>query len=114
MTTKWAQICLLSGVHCLYILSVLHYKAWLLRRSNLLFLPLFSVTQLEDRFAYRQITIGGDFTCVYLQEINSNPVRSFLKCFGLNNLGQLGLGDTNDRGDQFGEMGNNLPTVCLD
>lgn len=34
-----------------------------------------------------------------------------IKCWGGNGWGQLGLGDTNPRGDGPGEMGNNLPTV---
>ena len=36
-----------------------------------------------------------------------------LKCWGYNFYGQLGLGDTNDRGDQGGEMGDSLPSVDL-
>jgi cysteine-rich repeat protein len=36
-----------------------------------------------------------------------------VKCWGRNNLGQLGLGDTNDRGDQPNEMGDDLPPVEL-
>ena len=36
-----------------------------------------------------------------------------LKCFGLNNYGQLGYGDTNRRGDASGEMGDNLPFIDL-
>ena len=35
------------------------------------------------------------------------------KCWGKNTNGFLGLGDTLDRGDQPGEMGDNLPTVDL-
>ena len=34
-----------------------------------------------------------------------------LKCWGWNISGQLGLGDTTDRGDAAGEMGDNLPAV---
>lgn len=33
------------------------------------------------------------------------------KCWGLNGSGQLGLGDTNNRGDDVNEMGNNLQIV---
>ena len=39
------------------------------------------------------------------------PARS--KCWGGNYYGQLGLGDTNFRGDGASEMGANLPTVDL-
>lgn len=36
-----------------------------------------------------------------------------VKCFGSNKYGQLGLGDTLDRGDEPGEMGDSLPFVDL-
>lgn len=36
-----------------------------------------------------------------------------VKCFGKNYAGQLGLGDTVNRGDDAGEMGDNLDTVNL-
>ncbi len=36
-----------------------------------------------------------------------------VKCWGLNNWGQLGLGDRDDRGDAPGEMGDKLPVVDL-
>ncbi|MCC7440257.1 MAG: hypothetical protein IT285_01405 [Bdellovibrionales bacterium] len=36
-----------------------------------------------------------------------------VKCWGYNNYGQLGLGDTNNRGDNAGEMGDSLPYVDL-
>lgn len=36
-----------------------------------------------------------------------------LKCWGYNNDGQLGLGDSFHRGDQPSEMGDTLPTVKL-
>ncbi len=51
--------------------------------------------------------IAGTFhTCAILDD------RS-VKCYGQNNLGQLGLGDTDDRGDESDEMGVNLPIVNL-
>jgi hypothetical protein len=36
-----------------------------------------------------------------------------VKCWGMNGYGQLGLGDTNNRGDEPGEMGDALPAVAL-
>eukprot|EP01083_Nonionella_stella_P067925 179993_1 len=36
-----------------------------------------------------------------------------MKCWGMNLYGQLGYGDTNNRGDVAGEMGDNLPEVDL-
>ena len=47
-------------------------------------------------------------TCAWL----SNDSYFFaLKCFGLNDLGQLGVGDIANRGDGEGEMGDFLPIV---
>ena len=37
-----------------------------------------------------------------------------IKCFGDNLYGQLGYGDTNDRGDESNEMSDYLPYVNLD
>jgi cysteine-rich repeat protein len=36
-----------------------------------------------------------------------------VKCWGINRYGQLGLGDGSTRGDNAGELGDNLP-VCID
>ena len=52
------------------------------------------------------VSAGGDHTCVVLDTAG-------VKCWGENAAGELGLGDTNDRGDVSGEMGTSLPTVSL-
>ena len=48
------------------------------------------------------ITAGNSHTCAVLD-------NGTVKCWGYNSDGQLGLGDTTDRGDDAGEMGDNLP-----
>ena len=52
------------------------------------------------------IASGGLHTCALLDNLS-------VKCWGYNNRGQLGLGDTNQRGDASDEMGDNLPAVDL-
>jgi MYXO-CTERM domain-containing protein len=52
-------------------------------------------------------TADGYHTCAKLDDAS-------LKCWGWNGIGQLGLGDTLDRGDEPGEMGDALPPVDLD
>ncbi len=52
------------------------------------------------------ISSGGTFTCALLD-------NATVKCWGYNSEGQLGLGDTDHRGDNAGEMGDDLPTVDL-
>ena len=52
-------------------------------------------------------TAAGDVhTCAVLDD-------GSVKCWGRNSYGQLGLGDTNSRGDGSNEMGDNLPVVDL-
>jgi len=54
----------------------------------------------------KSVALGLFHTCAIL---DNNSV----KCFGRNDFGQLGLGDTNHRGDQPGELGAALPAVDL-
>jgi len=53
------------------------------------------------------LSAGFHHTCVVFQD-------GTLKCWGKNGSGRLGLGDTLDRGDQPGEMGDALPFVQVD
>jgi alpha-tubulin suppressor-like RCC1 family protein len=54
----------------------------------------------------KAIVAGVQHTCALL---DNNTV----KCWGENGVGQLGLGDVNDRGDVAGEMGDALLPVSL-
>ena len=51
-------------------------------------------------------TAGSAHSCYMLD-------NGSVKCWGKNNLGQLGLGNTSNRGDNSSEMGDNLPVVDL-
>merc|ERR1719361_2939164 len=61
---------------------------------------------LGTGFVVRDFVTGSHSTCAVSTE-------NQIKCFGDNGYGQLGLGDTNRRGDSSGEMGDALPTVDL-
>ena len=54
----------------------------------------------------KAISAGRSHTCAILDDDS-------VKCWGYNYNGQLGLGDTNTRGDNWNEMGDNLPAVNL-
>ena len=54
----------------------------------------------------RAVAVGSAHTCALLDDDK-------VKCWGRNDFGQLGLGDTANRGDDPGEMGDNLPAVDL-
>ena len=53
-----------------------------------------------------RIAAAASHTCARLAD-------GAVKCWGHNLFGRLGLGDTLNRGDDPGEMGNNLPAVDL-
>ena len=56
--------------------------------------------------AVASIRSGDNHTCAIVN-------RTHLVCWGWNPYGQLGYGDTDNRGDSAGEMGNNLGYVAV-
>ena len=54
----------------------------------------------------KQIAMDGNTNCALLDDDS-------VKCWGVNGFGQLGQGDTLNRGDQPGQMGDALPAVDL-
>jgi alpha-tubulin suppressor-like RCC1 family protein len=52
------------------------------------------------------LSASGIDTCAML-------VDGHIQCWGANSLGQLGIGDTRNRGDAAADMGSNLPFVDL-
>ncbi|MBT4525917.1 MAG: hypothetical protein HOC24_05140 [Deltaproteobacteria bacterium] len=64
------------------------------------------VVELGAGRTAKQLVAGADYTCARLDDDS-------VKCWGYNGYGNLGLGDTNYRGDNPDEMGDNLPVVNL-
>ncbi|EFJ48225.1 hypothetical protein VOLCADRAFT_91374 [Volvox carteri f. nagariensis] len=59
------------------------------------------------------IAAGGQHVCVKLKRSSPPQEQRLVKCWGRNSRGQLGLGDTADRGDWYRAMGAALPPVDL-
>ena len=59
-----------------------------------------------DGHTVKALSLGARHGCVILDDDG-------VKCWGSNQYGQLGLGDTQNRGDDPGEMGDALPYVDL-
>jgi alpha-tubulin suppressor-like RCC1 family protein len=64
-----------------------------------------------DLKAIGLVAYGGYFSCAIVQ--NTVTAAKSLKCWGENAWGQLGQGDTLNRGDGPGEMGDGLTAVSL-
>jgi alpha-tubulin suppressor-like RCC1 family protein len=76
-------------------------------------LPLVSVSDDPD-VEIVLVDAGYAHTCVTLFVPGGTaPEADRVKCFGINEFGELGLGDTMPRGDAAGEMGALLPVVPL-
>ena len=65
-----------------------------------------AIVKLGTDYRAKHVSAGSFHTCAVLD-------TDEVKCWGHNAYGQLGLGDTANRGDAAGEMGNNLPAVDL-
>ena len=52
------------------------------------------------------LALGEEHSCALLD-------NHVVKCWGRNNVGNLGLGDVATRGDAAGEMADSLPAVDL-
>ena len=55
-----------------------------------------------------QVAAGHNHSCALVRNTSN---QQGVKCWGKNDLGQLGLGDTNNRGDAPDELGDSLPTL---
>jgi alpha-tubulin suppressor-like RCC1 family protein len=64
------------------------------------------VVDLGSGRTARGIIAGDNQTCAILDNAS-------IKCWGSNISGELGIGDTENRGDNSSEMGDNLPIISL-
>ncbi|MFH1728009.1 MAG: hypothetical protein ABIA04_06285 [Pseudomonadota bacterium] len=68
-------------------------------------------------YEYSEIDLGTDRYALYINAPSYNSCAILdngdLKCWGMNDFGQLGLGDYETRGDDDGEMGDKLPAIDL-
>ena len=74
-------------------------------------LPLSSLLSLTVHALFR-VTIGSNGR-YFLSLSFVHTVYFSLVSWGNNGYGRLGLGDTDDRGDEVGEMGDSLPYIDL-
>jgi alpha-tubulin suppressor-like RCC1 family protein len=77
--------------------------------------PRFTAGDLGDNLSFVDLGSGLRATAIAAGLWHTCAVldQGKLKCWGDNRVGQLGLGDTRNRGDDAGEMGDNLPAVDL-
>jgi alpha-tubulin suppressor-like RCC1 family protein len=77
-------------------------------------LPLVDLGTLPSNatpYAVVAVAAGGNHTCAVLS-VAFSPT-GIVKCWGINTSGQLGYGDTSNRGTTSGQMGTALPAVAL-
>ena len=55
--------------------------------------------------------VGLGHTCVVGHDASYLGFGDLMKCWGIGDMGQLGIGNTQDMGDEDGEMGEDLPFV---
>lgn len=62
-------------------------------------------SDLGKAFKAKALTCGGEYVCALSDQ-------GQVKCWGDNTSGALGIGDTENRGDRGGEMGDKLPALA--
>lgn len=67
--------------------------------------------QLGSGWIAIQVSAGNSHSCAVIESTSTR--NRAVKCWGNNGSGQLGVGDTTTRGDNPGEMGDNLPMAEL-